>query len=110
MVKFVQASRFANVDEDDWSVIHESASGYWPGQGILDRWVCRARGYSGLFFPLIRWLLGLLAGGTNCEARDRTAQNRTSPGRMLFLHRAMATPVKITRDRNQGLEESRSRS
>ena len=110
MVKFVQASRLANVEEHHWSVVHESASGYWPGLGILDRWVRRARGYAGLFFPLIRWLLGLLAGGTNCEARDRTAQNRTSPGRMLFLHRARATPVKITRDRNHRLEESRNRN
>ena len=110
MVKFVEAGLFGNVDENDWSVVHESTGGDWPGLRILDRWVCRARGYSGLFFVLIRCLLGLLAGGTNCEARNRTAQNRTSPGRMLFLHRAMATPVKITRDRNHRLEESRNRN
>jgi hypothetical protein len=110
MVKFVEAGLLGNVDENDWSVVHESAGGDWPGLRILDRCVRRARGDSGLFFVLIRWLLGLLAGGTNREARNPTAQNRISPGRMLFLHRARATPVKITRDRNHRLEESRNRN
>ena len=39
MVKFVQASRFANVDEDDWSVIHELSHLLLPYVQSEDAWL-----------------------------------------------------------------------